>query len=737
MPKGAFSLLNDESAYEKSLQSLDESQLKSVLSDEPNIVIRAPAGSGKTKTLIAAIIAYRYNNLNDKICAITYTRAACAEMEERLQQSGVYDVEVTTIHAWCRKRLLELSTIYDFPLNILQEGQIKIILTDIVKNYLLTHPSIKQINLDILYNYITNSKRMDITDNFRRTLNAIEERYINYKRSQVLYDFTDYPLYLLDVLKFHKTSIKDIDALFVDEFQDVDLVQEEVFELVDAKKKFYIGDPWQCQPFGTKIKIRSKNGPIEKNIEDVEIGDPVVFYDQAKGYVSGGGLPHNAIIKKVTNIQHYSYKNDYLITITSENGLKSTYTSNHRTFVRFNRPQDKEAHAVYLMCDKNNRFRVGKIPLFYTGKTNKSSNPWRDKMRAEGCCKIWIVAVFDNDHDARVEEARISYYYRIPQTCWQTNKVSWTEDDINYIYEGLNTFYGAMMCLQDRHLSIQYPLLDETVEWSKRCHFTSNASSEIYAINIIPEFMSCIVYGSETNNKNLHAEKIIKVDKCFIPEDNPKYVCALEVEGGTYVADNIITHNCIYQFRNADGEVFNKLDNFQLLKLRRNYRSYQEIIDYATTVYINQFENYGSGYEANYITKTMFSQKSQIECFRGTGGAVYLIDPFSRIKKFGANTFKTEDRYELFKQFMNLKPMILCRTNKQVNAIKSCNYFNVDTVHQAKGLEYDNVLVVDSNIDNNEDLNVAYVAMTRARNSLFVINWQQFEYLFKMFINKR
>lgn len=215
----------------------------------------------------------------------------------------------------------------------------------------------------------------------------------------------------------YNETIKGIDALFVDEFQDVDETQLKIFDMVDSKKKFYIGDAWQCQPFGTKIKIRSKNGPIEKNIEDVEIGDPVVFYDQAKGYVSGGGLPHNAIIKKVTNVQHYSYKNDYLITITSENGLKSTYTSNHRTFVRFNRPQGKEAHAVYLMCDKNNRFRVGKIPLFYSGKTDKSDNPWRDKMRAEGCCKIWIVAVFDNDHDARVEEAHISYYYRIPQTC--------------------------------------------------------------------------------------------------------------------------------------------------------------------------------------------------------------------------------------------------------------------------------------------------------------------------------
>ena len=732
MPKGAFSLLNNDDAYEKSLELLDDSQMEAVINDDPKVVIRAPAGSGKTKTLIAAVAAYRYNNLNDKICAITYTRAARAEMEKRLEELGIHDVEVTTIHAWSRNQLINLSKIYNFTLNILQEGEIRIILTDIVKRYLLTHPTIKSINLDILYNYITSSKKMDISDNFRRTLNAIEDRYIAYKREQVLYDFTDYPRYLLDVLTIYKTNIKDIDALFVDEFQDVDLIQEEIFELVTAKKKFYIGDAWQCQPFGTKIKIRSKNGPIEKNIEDVEIGDPVVFYDQAQGYVSGGGLPHNAIIKKVTNIQHYSYKNDYLITITSENGLKSTYTSNHRTFVRFNRPQDKEAHAVYLMCDKNNRFRVGKIPLFYTGKTNKSSNPWRDKMRAEGCCKIWIVAVFDNDHDARVEEAHISYYYRIPQTCWQTNKVSWTEDDINYIYEGLNTFYGAMMCLQDRNLSIQYPLLDETVEWSKRCHFTSNASSEIYAINIIPEFMSCIVYGSETNNKNLHTEKIIKVDKCFIPEDNPKYVCALEVEGETYVADNIITHNCIYQFRNADGEVFNKLDDFKLLKLRRNYRSYQEIIDYATTVYMSLYDNYIYG--ENYITKIMFCHKSKISCYRGNGGAVYLVDPFSRVKKFGTNANKSESRDTLFKEFMQLQPMILCRTNKQVNAIKQFNYFNVDTVHQAKGLEYDNVLVVDSTIEDGEDLNIAYVAMTRARDNLFIINWQQLEYLFKMYM---
>ena len=56
------------------------------------------AGSGKTSTLITAIAAYRYERLNDRICAITYTRAARAEMEERLHTMGIFDVEVTTIH---------------------------------------------------------------------------------------------------------------------------------------------------------------------------------------------------------------------------------------------------------------------------------------------------------------------------------------------------------------------------------------------------------------------------------------------------------------------------------------------------------------------------------------------------------------------------------------------------------------------------------------------------------------
>lgn len=435
MQTKGFGLVTDEGSYEKSLAKLDEFQREAAESEADKVVIKAPPGSGKTFVLIAAVSAYRYNNLNDRICAITYTRAARAEMETRLRELGVTDVDVTTIHVWARERLNELSIKYDFKVRIMEEPQIKVILTELTNKYLITS-KVKSVNINILYSYITGSKKMDISENYRRTLNAIEQRYINYKRDNNLYDFTDYPLYLYNVLIAYNETIKGIDALFVDEFQDVDSTQLAIFKLVNAKKKFFIGDLAQS----------------------------------------------------------------------------------------------------------------------------------------------------------------------------------------------------------------------------------------------------------------------------------------------------------IFQFRGADGAVFSKLDDFEVFELKYNYRSLQEIIDYATTVYLNLFEK-ASLNEECYISEIMYSHESAIQCARGDGGEVYVVNPYGRNVRFG-NCHRPQKTGDLFNDFMKTDPMILCRTNKQVKAIKDMGYFNVDTVHQAKGLEYKSVIAIDATIGSTEDLNIAYVAMTRAEDSLMVINWQQFELLFKVYTDK-
>lgn len=427
-------LLNDEQ-LNSTLASLDESQYAAATSEEPKIVIRAPAGSGKTTTLLAAIVNYKYDHVNDRICAITYTRAARAEMEVRLQQKGVYDVEVTTIHVWARNILYHFSKKYDFKIRILEENQIKDILKDLVADYLKTHKKIRYINIDILYNFIFGNKKMDVSEIYRSTLNALEKRYLNYKSDNELYDFTDYPLYLYNVMKAYNEEVNDIDALFVDEFQDVDPIQFEIFKLVNAKKKFYIGDPWQS----------------------------------------------------------------------------------------------------------------------------------------------------------------------------------------------------------------------------------------------------------------------------------------------------------IYQFRNADGKIFEKLQDFTCFKLKMNYRSHQEIIDYATTVYQKLYSDALLECDDTYINKITELERSKIVCSRAKGSQIYLLSPFEDMTKINDDTKCSPA--ESFFLFLQSNPMILCRTNKQVSSIKQYGYFDVDTVHQAKGLEYDNVLVIDTMISGLEDLNIAYVALTRAKNNLFVINWSQFENLFKIYMN--
>ena len=70
------------------------------------------------------------------------------------------------------------------------------------------------------------------------------------------------------------------------------------------------------------------------------------------------------------------------------------------------------------------------------------------------------------------------------------------------------------------------------------------------------------------------------------------------------------------------------------------------------------------------------------------------------------------------------KTQILCRSNKQVKKLQTLGFINVSTVHQAKGLEYDNVIVVDAPITGNEELNICYVAITRAKNKVMTIPFE-------------
>lgn len=505
-----------------------------------------------------------------------------------------------------------------------------------------------------------------------------------------------------------------LEHLLVDEVQDISELERTFLEKIPSKNKFMIGDGRQCQPAGSKIYLR--NGII-KNIEDVEIGDDIIFYNTHQARLSGDRAEKYSVHSKVLKTASREFVNDNLLTITTEDGHSMKCTSNHICLIKMHNFEDKKNyHIVYLMCDNNYRFRIGKIPLYNYSKCH--SNPWRDKLYQERCTKFWILGIFETDKEARVMETKLSYKYQIPQTCWQLNKVTWTKEDIDYIYEGLDTKSTAEKCLKEFNRDINFPMIDRENENNFRNHFAKNAVAEIYAYNIIPEIMDFIIMDrKEKTNKRY--DKIIEVKREFITE--PIIVYSLETEHGTYVTDEIITHNCIYGFRNGDVDnikYLHQLPEFTTYNLCENYRNTPNIINFAEDFI----------HSINYIG---ISQKP-IKTLNGTVEETSFTDALEELEYDG----QWGDWFVLCRTNAEIEEVIKRLQEKEIPYISfskkemegnidkleetmKLNKVKVMTIHGAKGLESKKVIVTGARCFNDEERRISYVAATRAENALY------------------
>jgi superfamily I DNA/RNA helicase len=183
----------------------------------------------------------------------------------------------------------------------------------------------------------------------------------------------------------------------------------------------------------------------------------------------------------------------------------------------------------------------------------------------------------------------------------------------------------------------------------------------------------------------------------------------------------------IYLFRGAGPQNLDNLTDFTHYELNINYRSYQPIIDYATAV-----REFGS---SNRLTNIKFTIPSDITCNRkDEPGEVYVVEDDMVTLDLVEDIEK--QTYKVLSAFMMKKPYILCRTNKQVKAIEVMGYKNVSTIHQAKGLEYNYVIVTDMELDTEEEINIAYVACTRAENGLLICEHEILVELLESILNQ-
>lgn len=267
-------------AFDFFLNKFNDEQKKAIVAGSKSVLCIAGAGSGKTTVLTKRIeFLTKFKGVSQsKILAITFTKKAKEEMAHRLVGLGVSNCRVETFNSFCEKILRKKG-------DLIYDGEVRVAsFSDKIK---LVNASLKKlgISLDAIADDYFNKRQLreksrdelffifvgDVftvidfyknkEDNFKEFYelekNSAKKRVAkffydvvidvskNLKKNN-LRDFTDQIIDVLKLFREYKNEIPEFEHVLVDEFQDVNLVQNELLKVLNAKNIFAVGDPRQA-----------------------------------------------------------------------------------------------------------------------------------------------------------------------------------------------------------------------------------------------------------------------------------------------------------------------------------------------------------------------------------------------------------------------------------------------------------------------------------------------------------
>ena len=280
------SMTEEKKILDECLEKLNEMQKKAVYHSGVPLLIRAGAGSGKTR-VITTKIAYLIEKLNvtpSSILALTFTNKAAKEMKERAMQLSklAEDAVIKTFHSfgvWFLRQfardigLNPYFTIYDVEASCSLLAHIKLIITEKEKaeyNFAkaIEIPSSNQTfeveltNKEVSYFFekISRAKdycltpeseelyKIDSSDVFRK----IYSEYQNRLKITQNVDFGDLILLTQQILKDNLTirakMQNKFSVILVDEYQDTNIAQVELLKLLAGEGQYLcvVGDEDQA-----------------------------------------------------------------------------------------------------------------------------------------------------------------------------------------------------------------------------------------------------------------------------------------------------------------------------------------------------------------------------------------------------------------------------------------------------------------------------------------------------------
>jgi ATP-dependent DNA helicase UvrD/PcrA len=234
---------------------LDPSQQAAATSVNGPIRVLAPAGSGKTKTLVNRILHMLNQGIPaEKILALAFNKKARDEMQDRLSRRGVEGVEVRTFHSLGYEIVRE-GLGWSF-----QGSTSKKTSKALMKSAILQHTELPPLrNKDPLDAFLSGLRRAKmelpelstVTVEYGDRIYPLESIFYSYIKKQLDANFLDFDdmIYLAIRILLENNSMRGIyqsrfEYVLVDEFQDLNEAQLLLLQIIGLPENniFAVGD---------------------------------------------------------------------------------------------------------------------------------------------------------------------------------------------------------------------------------------------------------------------------------------------------------------------------------------------------------------------------------------------------------------------------------------------------------------------------------------------------------------
>ena len=325
--------------------------------------------------------------------------------------------------------------------------------------------------------------------------------------------------------------------IMFDESQDASPVMIDVM-LRQNLPITWVGDANQCHPPETKILL---TGGREVAIGDIKVGDSVVSYFTGKSVFKG----LFAQGRRVEHVHRSLFRGKLVHVRAGDKDM--LLTPNHRCLVRFN---SDPAYALYLMR-RGEQFRIGIADLHY-----KLGNGVTLRARCERADEAWILDAYPDKMEARIAEEKYCVMFGVPQLLWvDPKRRPHVQELLDRAWKeiGPNVRNGHEI-LAHFGRSPVFPLWSAATA-SKKMGNAGKYSFVTQACNVLSGCMSMVVMTKKPLNPGADKSSEWRPVNVSL-RDYEGDVVGIQVEPTErghrlYVANGIVVHNSIYQWRGA------------------------------------------------------------------------------------------------------------------------------------------------------------------------------------------